>query len=150
MEDRFFHRGIVENGEIKYFSPSLRKQDLLLFEGQGVTVITELDIEPNSSSQYGFYHAGIIRDSCMKHEDFGGWTESEIDKFFKKMFLTIKIVKELQGELYELDYELKIEKLGMKKMAIFLQKVIDYLISKNIPVRDPDLYLKRKYRGIRL
>lgn len=150
MEHILQHKGIVKDGEVVFYSPTLRKQELAVFENQEVIEIIEATIAENTSSQYGYYFAGIIRDSCMKHESFGGWSEREIDDFLREKFLTVITYKNFAGMLVKVVSIKKIEKLGAKRMAKYVEEVIAFLTQEGIPVKDPGNYLNRKYRSIKL
>lgn len=141
------YRGIVKTGEIHYYSPTQRRAQLALCEGMEVIETIEEIFDPNTQDQYGFYHGGIIRNGCMQHEQFGGWDEIDIEELFEKMFLMEKKLKQLNGETVEIIHIQDVKKLGKRKMAAYLEKILNFLATLDIHIQEPGEYIISKYRA---
>lgn len=152
------HKALVkmEGGKptLHFYKPKTFANCLSNHIERDVYVIIEDQVADKSISQLGFYNAGIIRDSCMNSEQFGGWEHFEIANFFEDMFLTEIIYKDrdtLTGKITEeVKVRLRVSMLNEKSMSEFIEKVIRWLANEGIPVKDPELYVMNKYRTVRV
>lgn len=145
------HKGIFKNGKFKPFKPTMLKNDILSREGKAGYIVLEDYVEEKTKDELGYYYGGIITGTCMATEAFGGWEKNEIDEFFQNMFLSEHMIKELNGEVVSFPYRNRISKLRKSEMAVFINKVIDYLQAHlDIEVLPSDMYIKGKYKSINI
>lgn len=145
---RFY--GTIKNGTRYYYKPQLHQQRMASLEGKEFSEILEERFVDTTPDQMGYYRAGIIRHACMESEDFGGWTENEIDEHFKDLFLAFtksKIVK-YRGKETTISVTVREStgSSGKKRMSEFIEKVLGYLANMhNIYPLSPEDYFNGKY-----
>jgi len=151
------HKALVkmvgDKPHLQFYKPTPFLNDLSQYVESNVYVMIEAEINSKSLNQLGFYNGGIIRDSCMQSEQFGGWEHLEIASFFEDMFLSeslVQIRKTPNGDIPEqIHVRRRVSGLNEKEMSEFIEKVIRWLAMEDIPVRDPDLYVMNKYRTVK-
>ena len=143
------HKGVFKDGKFKAFKPGLLKKDILSRDGQAGYIVLENYVQEKTADELGYYYGGIITGTCMQTETFGGWDKREIDEYFQNLFLCETMIKEIDGQPVTFQYRNRISTLTKSQMAIFINKVIDYLRDNHdIEVLPSDMYIKGKYKAI--
>lgn len=131
-----WQNGFVKGFKLTPYDPNLYANILSQFENKQVQFcIREVPKKP-SAELHGYYR-GIIIPTALNDEQFRGWRPDDLHKHFKGLFL--KEVKELQmgtATVLIVDIE-STGSISKKRMAKFLDDVIQYLAEKGITVPEP-------------
>lgn len=137
--------GTVRHGQRYYHKPMLVQKIIDDLEGQEFEEIIKKKEKGKTHLQLAYYYGGIIKKTCMQSTLFEGWTEKEIDAFFKDEFLTYYATKSVDGVEKDFPVVEGLSKLTTQEMGQYTERVIQWLAEHDIIVLTPDEYRLNKY-----
>jgi len=147
MEDTINFYGTVINGKLMHYKPNLFHKHLMSLDGKEFQLRVVQREEPTTVNQHAYYRYGIIKQTCMKTEIFGGWKENEIHDFFVDRFLSVEVIKEIDDEQVIFKKKKSTSNLSKKAFAQFINDVNEFLAQYDIYPLLPEEYHSEKHRG---
>lgn len=150
-EPQLWHTGIVKHNDfnsITFDKPLWLRNELGLMIGKKVRVlIEEIKIE-KTPPQLALYFGVIIKMYCMKDEQFGGWTERDIDNYFRTEitgYTKTVITKDgLFNRMIPCVDDIRLY--SKEQMSKYIDTVLNLLADRHdITIDDPYLFKLNKY-----
>lgn len=143
IKRKFFGR--IKNGVKHYYKP-IEYQNLInsLENKEFEETISERFVQ-TTTDQHAFYRGAIIK-TCLETELFGGWTDDEIHDYFRGLYLSRTLLFTFpNGKREEIKVLESTASISKKKMAQFIDSVINWLAQQNIYIQSPEEYVLTKY-----
>ena len=139
------HKGKIINGRRIYDYPDLIKNQMVILEGKRFIEVIEQEPRSKTVPQLAFYYGGVIAGTCMEATLFEGWLETDLDFFFRSLFLSYN--KTFYDGLISKTITVteNLSNVSKQQMALFLDNVIRWLAERKVKVLDPDQYKYGKY-----
>lgn len=138
--------GHVRNGKRIYHKPILVEKIIEQLEGQQFEEVIKKKEKGKSHSQLAYYFGGIVKKTCMECTLFEGWTEKEIDAFFRQEFIGYVATKVIDGKQENFLVAEHLSNLTVAEMANFIDRVTQWLAEHEIYVLTPDEFKLNKYQ----
>lgn len=139
------HIGKVENGKLLLNDISLYNKNLNRFEGMEVELTIQEKFEDATNDQHAYYR-GAILPTALQHPDFAGWTKKSLHKFLTGMFLGEIVQRKVNGKGYEIPVVESTANISKRRMAEFIEEVLQFLSQMDIYIEDPEKYKLTKYK----
>ncbi len=145
MEPAIKFFGRIVQGQLRYYKPTERAQYIASMEGIEFEEIIQPKHVPVSEDQYGYYFGGIIG-TCLQTETFGGWHKNEIDEYFCSKYLSYTKVIIVNGMPKQQTITPSKTRISRKKMAEFIDYVLNELATMGIFPPAPEEFITNKYK----
>lgn len=147
--------GKVINGRMLFDRPKLFQNILDSLEEQEFELTIKKRSRHKTRLQLAYYWGGIISGTCMKCEEFAGWTKEEIDEYFrttlrsytKSILYTDRKTKQVKEEIRRVTE--RVSEYDKEQLALYIEDVVRHLaLNFGITVLDPEEYKYAKYISV--
>jgi len=149
-DPQLWHYGTVIHDDwktIEFYKPFWLRNEIGSKIGKRIRMlIEEVKIE-KTPPQLALYFGVIIKVYCMANEQFGGWTEREIDDYFRQRLRWYEKTIVLKDGTHHIQPCVDDIRLYSKdQMTKYLNDVLDLLAQDHeIFIEDPHLFKLNKY-----
>ena len=149
-DPQLWHYGTVIHDDwktIEFDKPFWLRNEIGSKIGKRIRMLIEEVKTEKTPPQLALYFGVIIRIYCMNDEQFGGWTESEIDQYFRwELTRYTKCILMHKGMNLTKNCVDDIRIYTKEQMTKYLNDVLDLLAQDHeIFIEDPHLFKLNKY-----
>lgn len=143
------HFGRVHGRQMRFSEPSRLKFEKALEAIEASGGDFELMIQPCSApvteDQHAYYRA-FVRNTLVGCEIFSDWDENRIHEFFTSRYLSYSKIEIVRGREYVVKHIESTANIGKKRMAAYIDSVINWCAEEGITIGSPEDYHNGKYK----
>jgi hypothetical protein len=138
IEPEIFIRGTVKDGKFNSYKPQSEQKWLSSMEGKEIIRIYRETVPDTTPNQHAYLRGVVIRMVCMKSDRFDGWEEDDIYDYFADMYLSLKVIRTMNGKSVVVNKRLSMATCGMPRSTEFIRRVLQDLAEyKECPLIPP-------------